>query len=58
MGLHLQRNVIHFFGQYAWALGVTLLPLAMVFAIEFTTPGLGGLVRLPAAGRKAHLRRA
>ena len=29
-------------------------PLAMVFAIEFTTPGLGGLVRLPAAGRKAH----
>jgi drug/metabolite transporter (DMT)-like permease len=38
MGLHFQRNFIHFLGQYAWALGVTLLPLATVFAIEFTTP--------------------
>ncbi|HSP25276.1 MAG TPA: DMT family transporter, partial [Saliniramus sp.] len=38
MGLHFQRNFIHFLGQYAWALAVTLLPLATVFAIEFTTP--------------------
>jgi drug/metabolite transporter (DMT)-like permease len=38
MGLHFARNFVHFLGQYAWALGVTLLPLATVFAIEFTTP--------------------
>ncbi len=38
MGLHLVRNTIHFLGQYAWTLGVTLLPLATVFAIEFTAP--------------------
>jgi drug/metabolite transporter (DMT)-like permease len=36
--LHLLRNVAHFGGQALWAWGVTVLPLAMVFAIEFTTP--------------------
>ena len=52
MGLHLQRNVIHFFGQYAWALGVTLLPLAMVFAIEFTTPAWVALFAFFLLGEK------
>src|SRR4051794_36620845 len=36
--LHLTRNLIHFAATYAWTLGVTLLPLATVFALEFTTP--------------------
>lgn len=36
--LHLLRNVVHFGATYAWTLGLTLLPLATVFAIEFTTP--------------------
>src|SRR5215212_2629797 len=36
--LHLTRNLIHFAATYAWALGVTLLPLATVFALEFTAP--------------------
>lgn len=36
--LHLLRNVFHFAGQACWAFGVTLLPLATVFALEFTTP--------------------
>lgn len=38
MGMHFARNFTHFFGQYAWALAVTLLPFATVFALEFTTP--------------------
>ena len=38
LGLHLGRNLIHFTGTFAWSLGVTLLPLATVFALEFTTP--------------------
>jgi drug/metabolite transporter (DMT)-like permease len=38
MGLHAARNLVHFGGTYAWTLGVTLLPLATVFALEFTTP--------------------
>lgn len=36
--VHLLRNVFHFAGQTAWAYGITVLPLATVFALEFTTP--------------------
>ena len=38
LGLHVARNVIHFLGQYAWVWGIALAPLAVVTAIEFTTP--------------------
>jgi drug/metabolite transporter (DMT)-like permease len=38
MGLHLLRNAIHQASQYGWALSVILLPLATVFALEFTMP--------------------
>ncbi len=37
-GLHVLRNLFHFGGQYAWVYSIALLPLAMVFAIEFTMP--------------------
>ncbi len=36
--IHGLRNVAHFVGQALWVYGVTVLPLATVFAIEFTTP--------------------
>jgi drug/metabolite transporter (DMT)-like permease len=36
--LQVTRNVLSFAGQFAWALGITLLPFATVFALEFTTP--------------------
>jgi drug/metabolite transporter (DMT)-like permease len=36
--LHIFRNVFHFAGQYGWFLGIGLLPLAEVFALEFTVP--------------------
>lgn len=36
--LHAFRNVVHFFGQLGWFLGLGLLPLAEVFALEFTVP--------------------
>jgi drug/metabolite transporter (DMT)-like permease len=36
--LHVFRNIIHFGGQTGWLYGVALLPLAEVFAIEFTAP--------------------
>ncbi len=35
---HLMRNIIHFVALYAWAVSLTLLPLATVFALEFTMP--------------------
>jgi len=36
--LQVGRNLFHFVGQYGWFLGIGLLPLAQVFALEFTTP--------------------
>lgn len=38
MGLNLIRNGVHYASQYVWALSLTLLPLATVFALEFTMP--------------------
>jgi len=38
IGLHLARNSVHFVGQIIWALAITLLPFATVFALEFTAP--------------------
>jgi drug/metabolite transporter (DMT)-like permease len=37
-GLHMLRNSIHFGAQYLWAWSLLLLPLATVFALEFTMP--------------------
>jgi len=36
--LHAVRNVFHFAGQNLWFYGVALIPLAQLFAFEFTTP--------------------
>lgn len=36
--LHATRNIIHFCGQLGWFYAIGLIPLATVFAIEFTTP--------------------
>lgn len=35
---HFVRNLFHFFGQYCWYTAVTLIPLAQLFALEFTAP--------------------
>ena len=38
LDIHLARNVIHFAGQNLWFYALTVLPLAQVFALEFTSP--------------------
>ncbi|WP_246032442.1 DMT family transporter [Thalassobius vesicularis] len=38
LGLHLIRNVSHFTGQNLWFYSLTAIPLAQVFALEFTAP--------------------
>lgn len=38
LGLQVIRNIAHFIGQNLWFLAVTLIPLAQVFALEFTSP--------------------
>lgn len=40
---HFFRNIIHYGGQFGWFFGISLLPLAQVFALEFTVP-LWGLL--------------
>lgn len=46
MGLHLMRNLAHFAGQNLWLYAIAVLPLAQVFAFEFTTP-IWGLLLAP-----------
>jgi drug/metabolite transporter (DMT)-like permease len=38
MGLHFVRNLSHFAGQNLWFFAITAIPLAQVFALEFTSP--------------------
>ncbi|MDX8349052.1 EamA family transporter [Cognatiyoonia sp. IB215446] len=38
LGLHSLRNLCHFTGQNLWFYAITMIPLAQVFALEFTTP--------------------
>jgi drug/metabolite transporter (DMT)-like permease len=44
MKLNLLRNIVHYVSQFAWAYAVTMLPLAMVFALEFTMPAWTALL--------------
>lgn len=44
MGLNFFRNGVHYASQFAWALALTTLPLAMVFALEFTMPAWTALL--------------
>ncbi len=43
MGLHLLRNTVHFAGQNLWLFALTLIPLAQLFALEFSYPILVAL---------------
>jgi drug/metabolite transporter (DMT)-like permease len=49
---HLVRNLAHFGGQYGWFYGLAHIPLAEVFAIEFTMPIWTALLALPMLGER------
>ena len=36
--VHALRNIAHFGGQFGWFYGIAFIPLAEVFALEFTVP--------------------
>lgn len=38
LGLHAVRNLAHFTGQNLWFYAITVIPLAQVFALEFSSP--------------------
>jgi drug/metabolite transporter (DMT)-like permease len=44
MRLNFFRNTVHYASQYSWALSLTMLPLATVFALEFTMPAWTALL--------------
>jgi drug/metabolite transporter (DMT)-like permease len=58
LGLHLARNSVHFVGQIIWALAITLLPFATVFALEFTAPIWVALLAAMLLGERLTLTRA
>ena len=57
MPMHLWRNTTHLLGQYVWVLAITLLPLATVFALEFTMPMWVALLAVPMLGEKLSVAR-
>lgn len=50
--LQVGRNIVHFGGQFTWTYGIKLLPLASVFAIEFTIPIWVGLLAVFLLGER------
>jgi drug/metabolite transporter (DMT)-like permease len=58
LALHALRNSVHFASQYAWALSLTLLPLATIFALEFTMPAWVALLAVAFLGERMTASRA
>jgi drug/metabolite transporter (DMT)-like permease len=58
MALQGTRGVIHFGSQTCWALAITLLPLATVFALEFTIPAWVALLAVLFLGERMTASRA
>src|SRR3989338_3897466 len=52
LGLHALRNVAHFAGQFGWFYAIALIPLAEVFAIEFTVPAWTMLLAVMLLGER------
>ncbi len=53
-GMQVSRNAVHFGGQWCWVIGVTLLPLAHVTALEFTMPIWTAIIATLFIGEKLH----
>ena len=49
---HVGRNVAHYTGQLAWLYALTLIPLAELISIEFTTPIWTALLAVTFLGEK------
>ena len=52
LGLQILRNVVHYGGQFGWFVGIALLPLAEVFAIEYTVPIWTMIFAIPILGER------
>jgi drug/metabolite transporter (DMT)-like permease len=52
IGHHVARNVVHYTAQFLWFLAITMIPIAEVVAIEFTTPVWVALLAVFLLGEK------
>ena len=52
MNLQIPRAIVHFGSQICWALAITLLPFATVFALEFTIPAWVALLAVLFLGER------
>src|SRR5262245_7676939 len=52
LGLHAVRNGTHIVAQYLWTASIALLPLATIFALEFTTPAWTTLLAVLLLGER------
>src|SRR5262249_33197268 len=50
--IHLWRNLFHLGGQWSWVFAIGALPLATVFAIEFTSPIFTALLAVVLLGER------
>jgi drug/metabolite transporter (DMT)-like permease len=54
---HLGRDITHLMGQYGWFVGVSLLPLSQVFALEFTGPLWTSILAMAFLGEVLNVKR-
>ena len=54
ISFHFLRNIFNFGGQFGWFLGISLLPLATVFALEYATPVWAALLAVIFLGERMH----
>ena len=54
---HIGRNVVHYGGQFAWLQALTMIPLAQLISIEFTTPIWGALLAVLFLGERMSARK-
>lgn len=52
---HLGRNAAHYAGQFAWLLALSMIPLAQVIAIEFTTPAWTAVMAVAFLGERLNI---
>src|SRR5437763_17124165 len=47
IGAHVARNSVHYAAQFGWFVALTMIPIAQVVAIEFTSPIWTALLAVP-----------
>lgn len=54
---HIGRNVVHYAGQLSWFVALSMIPLAQLMSIEFTSPIWGALAAVVFLGERMTLRK-